>query len=268
MFLSGVCQGPKDIPETVAQAGAAASKVIGLLSKDHLVTNPCVAHSNELLCNGCSQCEKVCPYGAITYVDKKSAAPACVRSAASPRSTRRLPGLRRLHRDLPVRRDGPQGLRQPTDHCGGGRDMQSTVKEFKPLIVAFCCNWCSYAGADLAGSSRLSYPADVKIIRVPCSCRVNPLFILRAFQRGADGVILCGCHPGDCHYTSGNYYARRRMTLLFSMLDYLGVDRRRVRVEWVSAAEGARFASVMNDFAATIHELGENVKLEDLRCKQ
>ena len=127
---------------------------------------------------------------------------------------------------------------------------------------------CSYAGADLAGSSRLSYPADVKIIRVPCSCRVNPLFILRAFQRGADGVILCGCHPGDCHYTSGNYYARRRMTLLFSMLDYLGVDRRRVRVEWVSAAEGARFANVMNDFAATIHELGENVKLEDLRCKQ
>ena len=81
-------------------------------------------------------------------------------------------------------------------------------------------------------------------------------------------MILCGCHPGDCHYTSGNYYARRRMTLLFSMLDYLGVDRRRVRVEWVSAAEGARFASVMNDFAATIHELGENVKLEDLRCKQ
>ena len=146
--------------------------------------------------------------------------------------------------------------------------MQSTVKEFKPLIVAVCCHWCRYAGADLAGSSRLSYPADVKIIRVPCSCRVNPLFILRAFQRGADGVILCGCHPGDCHYTSGNYYARRRMTLLFSMLDYLGVDRRRVRVEWVSAAEGARFASVMNDFAATIHELGENGKLEDLRCKQ
>ena len=146
--------------------------------------------------------------------------------------------------------------------------MQSTVKEFKPLIVAFCCNWCSYAGADLAGSSRLSYPADVKIIRVPCSCRVNPLFIRRALPRGAAGVILCGCPPGDCHYTRGHDYARRRMTLLFSMLDYLGVDRRRVRVEWVSAAEGARFASVMNDFAATIHELGENVKLEDLRCKQ
>ena len=91
-------------------------------------------------------------------------------------------------------------------------------KEFTPLIVAFCCNWCSYAGADLAGSSRLNYPANVKIIRVPCSCRVNPMFILRAFEKGADGVIMCGCHPGDCHYTTGNYYARRRMTLLFSML--------------------------------------------------
>ena len=79
------------------------------------------------------------------------------------------------------------------------------MKEYKPLIVAFCCNWCSYAGADLAGNNRLSYPAEVKIIKVPCSCRVNPMFILRAFQRGADGVILCGCHPGDCHYTSGNY---------------------------------------------------------------
>ena len=115
--------------------------------------------------------------------------------------------------------------------------------------------------------SRLAYPADVKIIRVPCSCRVNPMFILRAFQRGADGVILCGCHPGDCHYTTGNYYARRRMTLLFSMLDYLGVENGRTRVEWVSAAEGVKFSTTMNEFVAKIHELGENVRLEDLRCK-
>ena len=99
------------------------------------------------------------------------------------------------------------------------------VSEYKPKIVAFCCNWCSYAGADLAGNNRLSYPAEVKIIRVPCSCRVNPMFILRAFQRGADGVIICGCHPGDCHYTSGNYYTRRRMALLFSMLNYLGIEK-------------------------------------------
>ena len=97
---------------------------------------------------------------------------------------------------------------------------------------------------------------------------MNPLFILRAFQRGADGVIICGCHPGDCHYTTGNYYARRRMTTLFSMLDYLGIERARTRVEWVSAAEGVKFASVMNDFVKTVTELGENVKLGDLRCKE
>ena len=145
--------------------------------------------------------------------------------------------------------------------------MQEVKSEKKPLIVAFCCNWCSYAGADLAGSSRLSYPAEVKIIRVPCSCRVNPMFVLKAFQRGADGVILCGCHPGDCHYTTGNYYTRRRMSLLFSMLDYLGIERDRTRVEWVSAAEGAKFSQVMNDFAQKVAALGENKRLEDLRCK-
>ncbi|MDO4920316.1 MAG: hydrogenase iron-sulfur subunit [Phascolarctobacterium sp.] len=136
----------------------------------------------------------------------------------------------------------------------------------EPKIVAFCCNWCSYAGADGAGTARKSYPANIKIIKVPCSCRVNPLFILRAFARGADGVILCGCHPGDCHYTTGNYFTRRRMTLLLGMLNYLGVAGERFRVEWVSAAEGARFAQVMNDFAQHIAALGENVKLRDLRC--
>ena len=141
-------------------------------------------------------------------------------------------------------------------------------ESFKPLIVAFCCNWCSYAGADLAGTTRLNYPADVKIIRVPCSCRVNPTFILKAFQKGADGVIICGCHPGDCHYTSGNYYARRRMTLLFSMLDYLGIEKERTRVEWVSAAEGVKFADTMNSFVETVTRLGRNKRLEDLRCRK
>ena len=137
---------------------------------------------------------------------------------------------------------------------------------YEPKIVAFCCNWCSYAGADGAGTARKNYPANVKIIKVPCSCRVNPLFILRAFARGADGVILCGCHPGDCHYTTGHYFTRRRMTLLLGMLNYLGVAGDRFRGEWVSAAEGAGFAQVMNDFAEHIAGLGENVKLRDLRC--
>ena len=139
---------------------------------------------------------------------------------------------------------------------------------WKPTIVAFCCNWCSYAGADLSGTNRLQYPANVKIIRIPCSCRLNPMFILRAFQKGADGVILCGCHPGDCHYVTGNYYTRRRMALLFSFLNYLGIETERTRVDWVSAAEGARFSAVMNDFVKTVSALGENKRLSDLRCKE
>ena len=148
------------------------------------------------------------------------------------------------------------------------QEINTEKKEFVPNIVAFCCNWCWYAGADLAGSSRLSYPANVKIVRVPCSCRVNPMFILKAFQRGADGVILCGCHPGDCHYVTGNYYTRRRMSLLFDFLNYLGIEKGRTRVEWVSAAEGAKFSAVMNDFVKTVTELGENKRLEDLRVKE
>ena len=148
------------------------------------------------------------------------------------------------------------------------QEVNTEKKEFVPNIVAFCCNWCSYAGADLAGSSRLSYPANVKIVRVPCSCRVNPSFVLKAFQRGADGVILCGCHPGDCHYVTGNYYTRRRMALLFGFLDYLGIEKERTRVEWVSAAEGAKFSAVMNDFVKQVTALGENKRLSDLRVRE
>ena len=142
------------------------------------------------------------------------------------------------------------------------------IEEFKPVIVAFCCNWCSYAGADSAGTSRISYPENVKIIRVPCSCRVNPSFVLKAFQNGADGVIICGCHPGDCHYSTGNYFTRRRLLLLTSMLDFLGIERERIRLEWVSASEGVKFAQIMNEFTSTISALGKNKRLEDLRCQK
>ena len=144
---------------------------------------------------------------------------------------------------------------------------KQTEEKWEPKIIAFCCNWCSYSGADLAGTNRLTYPANVKIIRVPCSCRINPSFVLRAFQCGADGVIICGCHPGDCHYSTGNYHTRRRMTLLFSLLDYLGIEKERTRVEWVSAAEGQRFVDVMDDFVAQVTKLGPCRRLEDLRCR-
>jgi len=127
---------------------------------------------------------------------------------------------------------------------------------FEPNIVAFLCNWCSYAGADLAGTSRIEYPPNVKIIRVMCSGRVNPMFVVNALQEGADGVLIGGCHPGECHYVQGNYFARRRMTVLKKLLDYLGIDERRVRMTWVSAAEGKKFADVIKEVTEDIRNLG------------
>ena len=140
-------------------------------------------------------------------------------------------------------------------------------EEFKPLIVAFCCNWCSYAGADLAGTSRLNYPANVKIIRVPCSCRVNTNFIISAFQKGADGVVIAGCHPGDCHYSTGNYYTRRRFSVFINLLEYMGIEKERFKIDWISAAEANKFATVMNEVLENVHRLGPNKKLRDGRWK-
>jgi F420-non-reducing hydrogenase iron-sulfur subunit len=127
---------------------------------------------------------------------------------------------------------------------------------FDPKIVAFCCNWCSYAGADLAGTSRMQYSPNIRIIRVMCSGRVNPLFVLKALSLGADGVLILGCHPGDCHYIEGNYKTLRRIPLLKKMLKELGIEDERVRLEWVSASEGARFAEVADNFTQAIRNLG------------
>ena len=130
------------------------------------------------------------------------------------------------------------------------------MENWEPKIVAFLCNWCSYAGADLAGVSRLQYGANIRVIRAPCSGRINPLHILKALQNGADGVLVSGCHPRDCHYSDGNYYARRRLEMLKGLLPYLGIDDRRFHYTWVSASEGARWQKVVTSFTNRIHELG------------
>ena len=129
-------------------------------------------------------------------------------------------------------------------------------KEWQPVILGILCNWCSYAGADLAGSSRLKYPPNVRIVRVPCSGRVNPMYILKGFQKGFDGVLVLGCHPGDCHYAKGNYYARRRIMLLKEFLQYLGIPEERFHFEWVSASEGNRFAELIGEMTAKLQEMG------------
>ena len=118
-------------------------------------------------------------------------------------------------------------------------------KEGKVKILSFLCNWCSYAGADLAGTSRIQYPATNRVIRVPCSGRVNPFFLLKALQSGFDGVLVSGCHPGDCHYITGNYYARRKFNVIHDLLNFVGIAPQRLRFSWVSASEGKKFADVV-----------------------
>lgn len=129
---------------------------------------------------------------------------------------------------------------------------------WEPRIVTFLCNWCSYAGADLAGTSRLQYPSNIRIIRVPCSGRMNPLFIIKALLAGADGVMVSGCHPGDCHYISGNLFARRRFAVMEKLLATAGIDPERVYFTWVSASEGQRFAAVINQVTNHVKNLGPN----------
>jgi len=128
--------------------------------------------------------------------------------------------------------------------------------DYQPRIVGFLCNWCSYAGADMAGTSRMTYPSNILIIRVPCSGRVDPLLVVKCFEQGADGVLVSGCHPGDCHYAEGNYHARRRFALLRSLLDFLGIEKERLRVEWVSASEGGRFRELVSSFTEEVIRLG------------
>lgn len=135
----------------------------------------------------------------------------------------------------------------------------SAKKEFEPKIVGFLCNWCAYAGADLAGVSRIQYPPNIRIVRVMCSGRIDPVFILEAFKNGADGVLVAGCHlPSDCHYVDGNFKALRRMILLQKILQEFGIEPERLRLEWVSASEGDKFATIIRDMVEQIKKLGPN----------
>ncbi|MFX1455589.1 MAG: hydrogenase iron-sulfur subunit [Promethearchaeota archaeon] len=140
--------------------------------------------------------------------------------------------------------------------------VEKKVEEkWEPKIIAFLCNWCSYAGADLAGTSRIQYPPNIRIVRVPCSGRVNPYFIIKSLTDGWDGVLISGCHPGDCHYISGNLVARRRFAILHELLEFFGL-KDRVQFMWASAAEGERFATLVKKATKVVKELGPNTKFQ------
>lgn len=130
------------------------------------------------------------------------------------------------------------------------------MSEWEPKIIAFFCNWCTYGAADLAGVSRLEHPPNVRIVRLPCSGRVTPKFILAAFRQGADGVWVSGCHPGDCHYSKGNYYARRKFALVKNLMEHTGMEPGRLHFSWISSAESTKFVRVANEVISSVRELG------------
>lgn len=132
----------------------------------------------------------------------------------------------------------------------------SQTEKWEPKIIAFLCNWCSYAGADLAGVSRFQYPPNIRIVKVPCSSRVSENMLVSALKSGADGILVSGCHPGDCHFISGNYYARRRFALLCNLLEFVGVEKGRINFSWISASEGEQFAQVVKTVTDRVRELG------------
>ena len=132
------------------------------------------------------------------------------------------------------------------------------MEEFSPKIIGFCCNWCTYAAADLAGTSKLQMPPSVSVVKVMCSSRIDPVLMLKAFLRGADGVLVAGCHPGDCHYGNGNYYTRRRFALLKEVVRSLGLEHERLQLAWISASEGQKYQQVVIEFTEKIKKLGPN----------
>jgi coenzyme F420-reducing hydrogenase delta subunit len=145
------------------------------------------------------------------------------------------------------------------------RGQMSQESEWEPRLLGFLCKWCSYAGADLAGTSRKKYPANIRIIKVPCSGRIDPLLIIKALSLGFDGVLVSGCHPGDCHYQTGNYRARRRMAITKKFLEYMGIEPQRFQASWVSASEGGKFAEVVTEVTRDLKEISPNRLFSDER---
>jgi len=140
-------------------------------------------------------------------------------------------------------------------------------KQFEPRILAFVCNWCTYTGADLAGTSRLKQQPNARLIRVPCTGRIDPVFIIKAFENGADGVLISGCHPGDCHYNAGNFHARRRWIFFKNLLDFVGIDSTRLHFSWVSASEGKKWVDIVNGVIDTVRKQGPFMKYRQMKEK-
>ena len=250
IFLAGACQGPKDLAESLTQGSGAAAKALALLAHETITLDGLVAQVNPETCVGCGECAAACPFQAMEMVGEGKKQKARVVTAA-------CKGCGVCAGACPSGAVIPAGF---TDDMILAQIDEALAVDPEQKILAFCCNWCSYAGADFAGVSRLAYPPQVRIIRTLCSGRIHPKFIIRAFERGAGQVLVSGCHPpGDCHYISGNLQALARVEKLRPKLAKKGFDPSRLRLEWISATEGRIFQRVITEMAAAL-EIEEPVK--------
>ncbi len=248
IYLAGACQGPKDIAESLTQASGAAAKVLALFAHDAITLEGLVAEVNEELCLGCGICAEDCPFQAIVMTGPEEKPKAQVINAA-------CKGCGVCAGTCPSGAITSLGF---TDDMLLAQIDEALAAGAERKILAFCCNWCSYAGADFAGVSRMQYPPQVRIIRTMCAGRVHPRFILHAFEKGAGRVLVSGCHPpGDCHYVSGNLRAQERVKKLKTKLAKKGIDPDRLRLAWISATEGRVFQRVVREMAAALEAEGE-----------
>lgn len=256
IYLCGSARYPVNVRDAILQGYAAAAKAATPIRQKKVSVEPIVAYCNEMECTGCGNCEAVCPFDAVrlelgssgrsvarvTEVKCKGCG-CCI--AACPAGV------------MQQRNWGDYQLYPPLDA------IEPRSREDQPKILVLACSWCSYAGADLAGVSRCQIPSNIRVIRVMCSSRVKPEFIVRALSNGIDGVMVLGCHPGECHYMNANFHTRRRMVLLRRLLELTGIDPDRFKLDWVSASEGKRYAKLVTDFTKKL-----TTKIENRRTKK
>ena len=264
IFFAGTAESPKDIKDAVTQASAAAARAVRLMSPGKITVEAITSRVIEEKCTSCGTCAKVCPFNAIT-VDKKNKRPAVVIEAA-------CAGCGTCAAECPF---DAISMNHFSDKQLLSQVDAVLEEEPDEKVVCFACNWCSYAGADAAGTARLNYPPNVRLIRTMCSGRVDEKFVWRAFEAGAPAVLVSGCHFGDCHYIDANHWTKRRVEKIWKKMEKWGIRKDRLRLEWISAAEGVRFSQVMSEMEAlrktvTKEEIKETKRIlsENLKKKK